>query len=457
MSSVVSLSLQVAIVGAGPSGFYAATELLKRDPGVQVTLYDRLPTPGGLARAGVSPDHAARRDVIPTYERIAVASGRFRFCGNVEIGTHLQHDELLQHHHAVIYASGASGDRRLGIPGEDLPGSHAATDFVGWYNGHPDFANRPFNLDCERAVVVGNGNVALDLARMLLMGTERLRRTDIADHALDTLAASRVREVVILGRRGAAQAAFTTPELLELLHLDDIDLVIENDALEAGHAQTGLAGDYARQLKLDLFREFTQRASANSGKRLVLRFLTSPLEILGHTRVEGLRIGDNRLVADANGQVRAEAIGTSSTLETGLVLRSVGYRGRATPGLPFDDNRGVLPNQHGRVTDPQTQQPLPGVYVTGWIKRGPSGVIGTNKVCAQQTVGSLLQDASSLRTRALTPAAALESLLAARQPQAVDYLGWKAIDRSERARGTAEARPRIKYAQIAQLLHAARI
>lgn len=436
--------LRVAIVGAGPAGLYAATELLKRDDRAKVDLYERLPTPGGLARAGVSPDHAVRREVIEVYERLAMASGRYRFRGNVEIGRHLSPAELGAAYHAVIYASGAASDRRLGIPGEDLPGSHAATDFVAWYNAHPDAADRTFDLGGERAVVIGNGNVALDVARMLLLGPERLARTDVADHALQALRGSRVREVVILGRRGAAQAAFTAPELMELDLLDDIDVVVES----AGDLATADL-DFNRTLRMQRIGEYARRAAMGRPKRLVLRFLHSPVAIVGDDRVRGLRVVENRLLRREDGQWRAEPGDTVAEIATHLVFRAVGYRGAPIEGLPFDERRGVVPNERGRVS--------PGCYVTGWIKRGPSGVIGSNKVCAQETVRALLEDFRAARLDAPQHSPQqLERRLRERQPEVVDYRGWKAIDASERAAGLEQQRPRVRYSTVERMLRATR-
>lgn len=443
--------LRVAIVGSGPSGLYAAVDLLKRDASARVEMFDRLPTLGGLVRSGVSPDHAARRQVCATYERIALSSGRFRFHGNVEIGHHLTHVELLAHHHAVIYASGAASGRRLDIPGEALPGSHAATEFVGWYNGHPDFSQRCFDLSCERAVVIGNGNVAIDVARMLLLPAETLQMTDIADHALAALRQCAVREVIILGRRGVAQTAFTSPELLELERLHDVDIVVDY-----GTAYQPIeAGD---SLRVRLIDEYARRGVLGRGKRLVLRFLASPVEILGSDRVEGVRIVRNSLVRSPDGTPRAQASTQFETIPAGLVLRSVGYRALPVSGLPFDESAGVLPNRFGRVINPATLQPLSGVYVAGWLKRGPSGVIGTNKQCSQETVKQLLEDASAGLLPVPSPAIvdALDTLLIARQPNLVDYGGWRRIDRQERSIGAVQGRPRVKLSSHEALLLAAR-
>jgi ferredoxin--NADP+ reductase len=447
----MSEALRVAIVGSGPAGLYAAAELLKRHPAAHVELFDRLPTPGGLVRSGVSPDHAARRNVSYAYERLLVSSGRFRFHGHVELGRDLTHADLLAHHHAVIYASGAASDRRLDIDGEDLPGSHAATDFVGWYNGHPDHTDHVFDFSAERAVVIGNGNVALDVARMLLMPVEHLRRTDIADHALEPLANSRVREVVILGRRGPAQASFTFPELLELDALDDVDVVVETPA----QMLTAHEGAHHPQ-RLQLLAEYAARAPRGRPRRLVLRFLSSPTEITGDGRVQALRVVRNTLVRSESGDAHAQATDRFDTLSCGLVFRSVGYRAQALPDLPFDVARGVLPNDKGRVIDANSGTPLAGTYVAGWLKRGPSGVIGSNKQCSQETVSALLEDAASGRLPQPSGTdEAFDALLDARQPQRVDYHGWKQIDRLERRRGGDQGRPRAKLSRRQELLAAA--
>ena len=447
----MSEALRVAVVGSGPSGLYAAAEVLKHDPSAQVDLIDRLPAMGGLVRSGVSPDHAARREVTAVYERLLMRSRRFRFHGNVDVGRHLSHAELLPHFHAVIHASGAAADKRLGITGEDLPGSYSATDFVGWYNGHPDFAHLQFDLSAERAVVVGNGNVALDVARLLLLPQEFLRRTDTADHALAALAGSAVREVVILGRRGPAQAAFTSPELLELGQMQGVDIIVEAPA--ATLTETNAPGSPLHALRLQLLREYAQKPAAGQQRRLVLRFLRSPLEIVGGTRVEGVRCARNELIVAPDGSVRAQATGDVETVPAGLVFRSVGYRALPLPGLPFDERAGVLPNEQGRVIDPDTRSPLAGAYVAGWLKRGPSGVIGSNKHCSRKTVAALLNDASDGRLPAPSKSAAdFEQLLAERQPRRIGYHGWKVLDGHERRSGVAQGRPRVKVTSVDEML-----
>ena len=451
--------LRVAIVGSGPAACYAAEELLTRK-GVdaEVHLFERLPTPWGLVRFGVAPDHQDTKSVTKLFTRTAGRSG-LDFHLNVEVGNHVSHEELLAHHHAVIYAVGASSDRTLGVPGEDLPGSHSATDFVAWYNGHPDFADRSFDLSAERAVIVGNGNVALDVARILASDVDELARTDIADRALEALATSKITEVVVLGRRGPAQAAFTSPELLGLAGTSGVDVVVDpaEAALDA-LTEAALASEPHAMagLKAKLVGELAQRPITGSGKRVLLRFLASPVEITGEDRVRGLRVVRNELVDSGDGRLGARATAETEDIECGLVLRSIGYKGTPVPGLPFDDARGTLPNDDGRVIDPDSGAPVAGVYTAGWIKRGPSGVIGTNKKCAEDTVHALFDDYAA--GRLATPAHggdALRELIAERQPQAIDYTGWKVIDRHERGTAKEQHRPRVKLTEVSEMLQVA--
>ncbi|HEX5146370.1 MAG TPA: FAD-dependent oxidoreductase, partial [Conexibacter sp.] len=374
-------ALRVAIVGSGPAGFYAAEQLL--GAGASVDVFERLATPWGLVRAGVAPDHPKIKAVTRRYEKTAAIDG-FRFFGNVEIGREVGVEELRRHYHAVLYAFGAAGDRRLGIPGEDLPGSHSATAFVAWYNGHPDHCDRSFDLAGTTAVVVGNGNVALDVARMLALPRETLARTDVADHALAALAASSVREVVVLGRRGPAQAAFTTPELIELSELAGADVVVDPGDVPA--AEPG--ADAAVLRRLALLDRCASAAPGGRARRIVLRFFAAPTEIVGRDRVEGVRVARTRL-DEAQRAVVTERV---ETIPCRLVLRSVGYRGTPLPGVPFDGRRGTIPNERGRVLDAPGATQRPGEYVSGWIKRGPSGIIGTNKKDSQETVDALLAD-----------------------------------------------------------------
>jgi ferredoxin--NADP+ reductase len=443
--------LRVAVVGSGPAGFYAADALLKsEEPRVEVDLLERLPTPWGLVRLGVAPDHPKIKDVSRAFERIAARPG-FRFFGNVEVGADVSHDELLGLYDAVVYSYGAQADRRLGIPGEDLPGSWPATAFVAWYNGHPDFQDVPFDLDAERAVVIGAGNVAVDVARMLALTPEELAPTDTTDRAIAAIAESPVREIVILARRGPAQAAFTTPELKELGELAGADIVVDAADLELDPAsEAALEGDTNAQRNLEVLREYATRVPTGKPKRVVLRFKAAPVAITGNERVEGIEIVRNELVADERGRVQAVATDERETLAAGLVFRSVGYLGAPLDGLPFDERRGTLPNEAGRVAG------APGVYCAGWIKRGPSGVIGTNKKDATETVESLLADAraGALAARGTSPDAIVE-LLAERAAGAVTYAGWEAIDAVEKERGAEQGRPRVKLTTWDELLETA--
>ncbi|QNG20345.1 FAD-dependent oxidoreductase [Rhodococcus triatomae] len=449
--------LRVAVVGSGPAACYATMGLTSTSR-VEVDVFDRLPTPYGLVRSGVAPDHPGTKGVTEQF-RAAVGKRSVRCHFNVEVGRDVTHEELLSHHHAVLYAVGAAGDRALGVPGEELPGSHAATEFVAWYNGHPDYADRTFDLSSERVVIVGNGNVALDVARILVSDPEELAKTDLADHALEALRRSNVREVVVLGRRGPAQAAFTNPELLALTQMAGVDVVVESDEAELDPASRALldSGDTepSVRLKVAQIAGLAARTPDPSRRRIVLRFLVSPVEVLGDTGVEGVRVVRNALVADATGRLVAEPSEQTSTIETGLVLRSVGYRGTPVPDVPFDGARGVIPNENGRVIDPETGRPLPGVYVAGWIKRGPTGVIGTNRYCSAETVSMLVDDYVAGRLHDPAERDAFETLLAERAPEAIDYRGWQSIDRVERDEGKATGRPRRKLVRIEDMLAAA--
>jgi ferredoxin--NADP+ reductase len=451
--------LRVAIVGSGPAGFYAAGHLLKAkshpDLCVQVDMFDRLPTPWGLVRAGVAPDHPNIKAVSRVYEKTA-AHPEFRFYGNVELGRDLSHDDLTSRYHAVIYAVGAQTDRRMGIPGEDLPGSWAATEFVAWYNGHPDFRELEFDLSAERAVVVGNGNVAADVARMLALTRDELAQTDVADHALEVMAESNVREIVVLGRRGPAQAAFTNPELLELGDMTDADVFVdpgdaELDPLSKAFIESEAAHTTAKK-NVDILGGYAAREPLGKRRRIVLRFLVSPVEILGSDRVEGIRFVHNELVEGDDGAIRPRATDVTEELDCGLVFRSIGYRGTRVPGVPFDETRCVIPNESGRILE------RTGEYAVGWIKRGPTGIIGTNKRDAQETVDTLLEDldADRLGVPADPDRDSMEALIAERQPDAVSYAGWEAVDRVEREAGEPHGRPRVKLCSFEELLEAAK-
>jgi ferredoxin--NADP+ reductase len=453
--------LRVAVVGSGPAGFYAAGHLLNaKDVSVEVDMFDRLPTPFGLVRAGVAPDHPKIKSVTRVYEKTA-ARPEFRFFGNVEVGRDVSHAELKERFHAVIYAVGAQTDRIMDIPGEDLPGSWAATEFVAWYNAHPDYRDLDFDLSCRRAVVIGMGNVAADLARMLALTREELEATDIADHAIDPMADSGIEEIVVVGRRGPAQAAFTNPELRELGELSDADVVVDPEEVELDdHSARSLhgEGEITPRRNVEILTEYSQRKPSGKRRRVVLRFLRSPVEILGEGKVEAIRLVKNELQHGSDGGLRAQATEKHETLEAGLVFRSIGYRGVPIEGIPFDDWKGAIPNEEGRVIDPQEQHAIPGVYVVGWIKRGPSGVIGTNKRDAQETIGHVLEDLTEGRLPE-PPAPgrdSIESLVAERKPDYVSYAGWELIDAAEQAAGAPLGRPRLKFARVDEMLEVAR-
>jgi ferredoxin--NADP+ reductase len=446
---------RVAIIGAGPSGFYAADQLLKA--GFEVDLYDVLPTPFGLVRAGVAPDHPKIKSVTRVYAKTA-GHQAFRFFGGVELGRDVTRDELLERYHAVLYAVGTATDRRLGIPGEDRPGSHAATEFVAWYNGHPQFTDQTFDLNGGRAVVIGNGNVAIDVGRMLVLDPAELVPTDTADHALDALGMAGVTEVVLLGRRGPAQAAFTNPELRELGELERADVIVDPRQLEGVPEPE----DATRRRNVEILRAYSEREPAGKSHRLELRFLRSPVEILGEGEdgpVTGVRVSVNRLVTGANGRVGAEPTGEEETISCGLVLRSIGYRGVPLPGVPFDDARGLIRNDGGRVCD--DNGPCRGEYAVGWIKRGPSGVIGTNKKDAADTVAKIVQDAESGALNqpdsGLAEADAVAAWVTERAPDHVSWAGWEAIDAHESALGAPAGRPRVKLVRVGELIEAARM
>ena len=448
--------LRVAIVGSGPSGSYAAGHLLQQAARpVEIDVYDRLPTPWGLVRGGVAPDHPKIKSVTRRFEKTA-AQPDVRFFGHVEVGRDIGADDLARWYDAVVWAVGTAGDRRSGIPGEDLPGSVSATEFVGWYNGHPDFRDLEFDLSGERAIVIGNGNVALDVARMLTLTHDELAVTDIADHALETLRDSSISEIIVLGRRGPEQAAFTTPELLELGELTAADVAVDPRELDVPDALREPELSHTARRNAEVLAEYAQRSPSDKRKRIVLRFLASPVEILGDGRVEAVTVARNELVRDERGSLRAKATGDTETIDAGLVLRAIGYTGTPLPGVPFDPTRGLIPHEGGRIVDGAVL--VQGAYVAGWIKRGPSGVIGTNKKCAQETVDALLEDLEAGRLDLAAQRPTAEEVLGRlleRQPRLVDYEGWQAIDRHERQLGEPAGRPRVKVTSIPELVRVA--
>ncbi len=449
----------MVIVGAGPAGFYAAEHLLRQDRlAVEVDMLDRLPTPFGLVRYGVAPDHQKIKAVTAAFDKTA-SHPRFRFFGNVELGRHVGVADLRDYYDQIVYTTGAQTDRRMGIPGEDLGGSHPATEFVAWYNGHPDFRDCRFDLGQERVAVVGVGNVAVDVARILCRLPEELARTDVADYALAALRESRVREVYLLGRRGPAQAAFTNPEIKELGELPGADITARPDEVELdplSRAELDRTPDRATAKKVEILRDYAARPATGKPRRLVLRFLVSPVELIGDPagHVTAMRLCRNVLAATPAGTLQARPTDQVETLPVGLVFRSVGYRGVALPGVPFHESWGVILNEKGRVVDPATRAPIVGEYTAGWIKRGPTGVIGTNKPDAVETVAGMLEDAAEgRRLRPARPdAAAAEAFLRGRQPRLVTYADWKRLDAIETARGREQGRPRVKLTRVDEML-----
>jgi ferredoxin--NADP+ reductase len=451
----------VAIVGAGPAGAYTAAALLRDHPHVEIDLFDRLPTPWGLLRAGVAPDHQEIKRLEDRFDAETLQRG-CRFIGHVDVGRDISHAELMRHFTAVVYATGAQSDKSLGIPGEELSGSWAATEFVAWYNGHPDYRELEFDLSGTQAVVIGNGNVAADVTRLLTLSPAELERTDIADHALEALRESRIEEVTVLGRRGPAQVAFTSAELRELGRIPGVELRVRPEEVELDPvSRRWLAeeGTFTARKNVALLRQFaTAPAPLGASRRIELRFLRSPVAIRGDEQVAAIDVRRNRIIRSQDGLIKAEP--TDEPLETidcGLVLRSVGYRAVPLPDVPFDERYFVLPNRAGRVLDAEGDG-VTGVYAVGWIKRGPTGILGTNKRDAEETVGRLIED---LRRGALPPPevadrARLDALLAKRSPNLVTGDHWHAIDSHERARGRDQGRPRVKLASRDELLAAAR-
>jgi ferredoxin--NADP+ reductase len=434
--------LTVAIVGSGPAAMYAADELLTQH-GVRVNVFEKLPTPYGLVRAGVAPDHQNTKKVTQLFDRVT-RHRHFRYYLNVEIGKHLSHADLLAHHHAVLYAVGAPDDRRLDVEGMGLPGTGTATELVAWINGHPDFTDLPVDLSHERVVIIGNGNVALDVARVLTADPDDLARTDISDHALEALRGSAVREVVIAARRGPAHSAFTLPELIGLTGSSDVVLDPGDHQLLASDLAS--ASDMLTRNKLEILSKLggaPAPRSTTQRPRIRLAYQLTPQRVLGQQRATGVEFS-----VTGTDEVRR--------LDAGLVLTSIGYRGKPIRDLPFDESAAVVPNEDGRVVDPGPGEPLPGAYVAGWIKRGPTGFIGTNKSCSLQTVQALVADfnAGGLTDPVAKPEA-LDRLVRARRPDAVDSAGWGAIDAAEVARGTDYGRPRNKFTDVTDMLAAA--
>ncbi|MEP6590616.1 MAG: FAD-dependent oxidoreductase [Gemmatimonadota bacterium] len=454
--TIAPADLRVAIIGSGPSGFYAAEALQKAAAGVRIDLFDRLPTPFGLVRGGVAPDHPKIKSVTRVFDRVATQPG-FRFFGHVVVGEDITIAELLEHYDAVILAVGAQSDRQLGIPGEQLEGSHAATELVGWYNGHPDYVDRQFDLTQREAAVIGLGNVAMDVTRILAKSADALATTDLAAHALTALRDARLEVIHVIGRRGPVQAACTTPELRELGELDGVDVMVDPRDLEldiTSREHLASVDDRTAEKNLDILRHWAERGDTGAPRKIVFHFNASPVELLGERRVTGLRMVRNTLEPDGQGGVRASATDEFRTLPVGLVFRSVGYRGVALVDAPFDAHRGVIPNVAGRVVESvDSATAIHGLYVCGWIKRGPQGVIGTNKSDAVETVDLLIADAATgkLGTGSQTTAL-VDELLARRGVRVTDWSDWQRLDQEEQARGAPAGRPREKLTSVEEML-----
>ena len=453
--------LRVAIVGAGPSGFYIAEHLLNQeDLVVEIDMLERLPTPYGLVRGGVAPDHQKIKAVSATYDKIA-ANPRFRYYGYVEYGTHLSLDDLRGLYHQIVFTTGAPTDNRMDIPGEDLAGSYPATDFVAWYNGHPDYRDLEFDFSGERVAIVGVGNVAVDVARILCRTSEELAKTDIADYALQSLRESKVKEVTMLGRRGPAQAAFTNPELRELGQLPGADLIIRpEEAMLDDLSQAALDGgsDRSAGRKVTMLQEFAARQPDKRARLLTIRFLVSPTALLGDAngRLTGMRLVKNELYATDSGTLRPRATEQVEQLPVDMVFRSVGYRGVPLPDVPFDERRGVIANAQGRVLQAGADEPLTGIYASGWIKRGPTGVIGTNKSDALETVKCMVADAAGGKVLEPTGTAveAAAHMVRERQPEFFSYADWLNLNKAEVSKGKDIGAPRVKFTRIKEMLDA---
>lgn len=452
--------LRVAIIGSGPSGFYAADHLQRQERQggltVHIDMFDRLPTPYGLVRGGVAPDHPKIKSVTAVYEKIA-HQPNFRFFGNVTFGRDLTLADAQSLYHAVVLAVGAQTDHALGIPGEDLPGSFAATEFVAWYNGHPDYRDRQFDLTQEAVAVVGVGNVAMDVARILARTYDELYQTDIADYALEALRASRVRTVYVLGRRGPAQAAFTSPEIRELGELAEAEVIVAPDEIALdplSRAYIDSGRDKAAIKNIEILSGYAQQPPRGKQRQIIMRFLVSPVEVVGSERVEALKVVRNELYQTDDGDLRSRPTGVYDTIPVGLVFRSVGYRGVPLPGIPFDERAGIIPNDRGRVLAAEGGAVVPGLYVTGWIKRGPSGIIGTNKPDSVETTEMLLEDVRAGRhwSPGAAQPAAVEDLLRARGVRYDTFEDWLALDALEQERGQAVSRPRLKFSRVDDML-----
>lgn len=450
---------RVAVVGSGPSAFYTAEALFKSGPNVHVDLFDRLPVPFGLVRGGVAPDHQNIKAVTKVYDKIAANPG-FRFFGNVMIGRDLQVSDLAAHYHQVVYAFGCETGQQLGVPGEDLRGVHSATEFVGWYNGHPDHVHRTFDLQgATRVAIVGNGNVAMDVARILLASPDELQKTDIADHAVEALRTSRVREVILLGRRGPAQAAFSPKEIEEIAELPDVDVLVTTaeaalDPLSAAWLEK--EGARSQQRNVKFLQEHASAAGTGKQKQLRCRFLVGPTELRGADgKLQGIRVQHMVLVAAADGTPRPQARDSFEDLPAELVFKAIGYRGVPVPGVPFEPKQGIVPNRDGRVLDKVGGAPLAGYYASGWCKRGPTGLIGTNSLDAKATVEAMKADRSA-GIQLAGERGDIAPLLQERRIDAATWLDWQRLDAWEQAEGKLRSKLRHKLSSIDAMMRTVR-
>ncbi len=447
-SALVGATARVAVVGAGPSGLYAVKALLESDVGVGIDVFDSLPAPYGLVRYGVAPDNQKMKSVIRVLRGSFTEGNDVRFLGNVTFGEDITAAELRAYYDAVIYATGTQGDRGLGIPGEELPGSYGAKEFVNWYCGHPDAAERDFALHGPEVAVVGAGNVALDVARLLAKSTEEIAATDVPDRVLGTFSSSTVTDIHLLSRRGPAQAKFTTVELREMGELANADILIDPGALElTPEEEERIAADRQQRKNVSLLREWAQRPPEGKPRRLHLWFWRSPVRIIGENHIDGVVIERNALQAD--GTLRGT--GEYETLPVSMILAAVGYQARALPGVPFDEHTNTVPNKNGCVLEAEGT-PRPGEYVAGWAKRGPTGVIGTNKNDAAETVDNLLDDLNDLRNKGRDSSRDVTKLLRQRGIDYVDWAGWLRLDTHETTLGEQQNRPRVKIPDLLSML-----
>jgi len=445
--------MRVAIIGSGPAGFYAAEALLRRtDTVVHVDMFDRLPTPYGLVRGGVAPDHQSIKAVTRVYEKTA-ARPTFRFLGNVCLGSDVTVEELRRHYHQIVYAVGNEDDRRLGIPCEGIPRCTPATVFIGWYNGHPDYRHAQIDLSVSRVAVVGNGNVAIDTARILLRTPAELEKTDVAAHALEALRNSRVREVFILGRRGPEQASFTPPELKEFGEMEDVDTVVAPEEL-AGCVIPEAAGNTQQEKNLKILQSYAAQSPGGKAKKLHLRFRVSPTEIIpgADGKVAGLVLEKNRIEVQPDGTVSARGTGETEVLEVGVVLPAIGFAAKRIDGVPYDEKAKVIANEDGRVIDPVSRAIVANEYVVGWARTGPQGLIGSHKGASAHVVEHMIADGAGLETRELPEREAIDSLLRGHGVQIVSFSDWKRLDDVEVARGERRGAPRDKIADVGAML-----